>query len=188
MKANPNRKCRLCGESDKPFNANRLGICEPCHNVLFGVGSSTPDDKAVIAALATRLGSMAKKAELGQTDIPCEGRTKSGFKCSSGATKIRDGKHVCASHFKQLDDPFWENVPLGFDVDLRPAKAPQSLPVSNSYTAAFTIQEFCEWARCGRSTFYKEKEEGRLKTRKLGKKVVILKSDAEAWLNALPEA
>jgi len=54
--------------------------------------------------------------------------------------------------------------------------------------AAFTVQEFLIWARMGRNKFYDEVNEGNIKIRKLGRKTLILKTDAMAWLNALPEA
>lgn len=59
---------------------------------------------------------------------------------------------------------------------------------SSEQTAAFTVAEFLNWARIGRTKAYKEIESGRLKTRKLGRKTLILREDAQAWLNALPEA
>jgi len=59
---------------------------------------------------------------------------------------------------------------------------------SSEQTAAFTVVEFLDWARIGRTTFYSQVNEGKIKTRKLGKKTLILREDALAWLNALPEA
>lgn len=53
---------------------------------------------------------------------------------------------------------------------------------------AFTIDEFMNWARIGRTKAYAEINEGRLKTRKCGRKTLIRRKDAEAWLNSLPEA
>jgi len=54
--------------------------------------------------------------------------------------------------------------------------------------AAFTVEEFIQWARIGRTKTYQLISEGSLKSRKVGRKTLILRSDAEAWLNALPEA
>ena len=54
--------------------------------------------------------------------------------------------------------------------------------------AALTVTEFLAWASIGRTKFYQEVKAGRLKIRKIGRKTLILRADAEAWLNALPEA
>jgi hypothetical protein len=54
--------------------------------------------------------------------------------------------------------------------------------------AAMTVPEFCKWARLGKTATYREVRCGRLKLRKVGAKSLILVSDAEAWLRALPAA
>jgi excisionase family DNA binding protein len=51
---------------------------------------------------------------------------------------------------------------------------------------AFTVDEFCGWARIGRSKFYQEVQEGRIPLRKIGRKSVVIRADAEAWLSSLP--
>ena len=53
---------------------------------------------------------------------------------------------------------------------------------------AFTLNEFLTWARIGRTKAYQEVEAGRLKIRKLGRKTLILRKDAEVWLESLPSA
>jgi excisionase family DNA binding protein len=53
---------------------------------------------------------------------------------------------------------------------------------------AFTVDEFCGWARIGRSKFYQEVQEGRIRLRKIGRKSVITYSDASTWLSNLPDA
>lgn len=58
----------------------------------------------------------------------------------------------------------------------------------NAPQGAFTLDDFMAFARIGRTKTYQEISEGRLKIRKLGRKTLILRTDAEAWLNALPEA
>ena len=55
-------------------------------------------------------------------------------------------------------------------------------------SGALTLNEFLAWARIGRTKAYEEIDAGRLKIRKLGRKTLILRTDAEAWLEALPEA
>lgn len=52
--------------------------------------------------------------------------------------------------------------------------------------AAFTVGEFLEWSRISRSKFYGEVGAKRICVRKLGKRTLILRTDAEAWLHALP--
>lgn len=52
---------------------------------------------------------------------------------------------------------------------------------------AFTVDEFLAWARIGRTKFYQEIKEGRLRVRKLGRKTLVLKVDATDWLSSLPE-
>jgi len=51
-----------------------------------------------------------------------------------------------------------------------------------------TVDEFCGWARIGRSKFYQEVNEGRLPLRKIGRKSVVTIPDALSWLNGLPAA
>ena len=57
-----------------------------------------------------------------------------------------------------------------------------------SESGAFTVNEFLSWAKIGRTKFYQEVESGALTTRKLGRKTLILRSDAQAWLDSLPKA
>jgi hypothetical protein len=53
---------------------------------------------------------------------------------------------------------------------------------------AMTISQFCAWASIGKTKLYAEIKCGRIRPRKLGSKTIILRSDAEAWLQALPPA
>lgn len=53
---------------------------------------------------------------------------------------------------------------------------------------AFSIPEFCEWARIGRTMAFAEIKAGRLIVTKAGKRSLIRVADAEAWLNALPKS
>jgi len=50
----------------------------------------------------------------------------------------------------------------------------------------WTIHEFCAWARCSRTTCYKEIKSGRLRARKVGHATRIDERDAEMWRQALP--
>jgi excisionase family DNA binding protein len=52
---------------------------------------------------------------------------------------------------------------------------------------AYAVREFCARYGICRQTFYDEIKRGRIRARKLGKKTIILKSDAEAWAASLPE-
>lgn len=56
----------------------------------------------------------------------------------------------------------------------------------NRNRGAFTVDEFCGWARIGRSKFYQEVQKGRLTLRKIGRKSVVTLADAKTWLNNLP--
>jgi hypothetical protein len=54
--------------------------------------------------------------------------------------------------------------------------------------AAMDMNRFCRWASVGRTKAYDEIKAGRLRVRKIGSKTVVLLSDAEQWLQALPTA
>ena len=49
----------------------------------------------------------------------------------------------------------------------------------------FTVQEFCQHYKIGRSKTYLELDSGRLRAVKLGKKTLIRADDAEKWLASL---
>jgi excisionase family DNA binding protein len=51
---------------------------------------------------------------------------------------------------------------------------------------AFSVREFCARYGICRQTFYDEIHRGRISAKKLGKKTVILRVDAEAWAKSLP--
>ena len=51
---------------------------------------------------------------------------------------------------------------------------------------AFTIMAFCRVYGIGRTKAYEEISTGRLRTKKVGRRTLILKSDVEAWVAALP--
>ncbi|MEP1441601.1 MAG: helix-turn-helix domain-containing protein [Hyphomicrobiales bacterium] len=53
---------------------------------------------------------------------------------------------------------------------------------------AITVKDFLDWARISRTTFYKEVKEGRIPLKKVGKRSLVLRRDAEAWLDSLPDA
>ncbi len=52
---------------------------------------------------------------------------------------------------------------------------------------AFTIKEFCDAYRLCRESAYRQIRTGKLRAVKLGRRTLILRSDAEAWAAALPE-
>ena len=54
--------------------------------------------------------------------------------------------------------------------------------------AAFTVKEFLSWARISHTKFYDEVGNGRIVPRKCGKRTLVLRTDAEEWLNNLPTA
>jgi hypothetical protein len=51
---------------------------------------------------------------------------------------------------------------------------------------AMSVSEFARFARIGESLAWKEIREKRLAARKLGRRTLILRSDAEAYLRDLP--
>lgn len=53
---------------------------------------------------------------------------------------------------------------------------------------AFTVKDFMATYSVGRTKFYEEVKAGRLRIRKMGKRTLIAKADAEEWLNSLPTA
>jgi len=53
---------------------------------------------------------------------------------------------------------------------------------------AYKPEEAQKVAGIGNTKFYEEVREGRLITRKIGRRTVVLKEDLEAWLAALPIA
>ena len=54
--------------------------------------------------------------------------------------------------------------------------------------AAFSVTEFCSWAGISPSRFYKEVKSQRLKIHKIGRKTIVKTTDANAWLDSLPQA
>jgi len=63
-----------------------------------------------------------------------------------------------------------------------------SPPLAPQSRGALSVNAFCAWAGIGRSKFYAEVRAGRIRVRKLGKRTLITMSDAQAWLDGLPEA
>jgi hypothetical protein len=59
----------------------------------------------------------------------------------------------------------------------------QSVP---STGGAFSVDDFCRWAGVGRTAAYAEMSAGKLEARKLGRRTIILRSEAERWLASLP--
>ena len=53
---------------------------------------------------------------------------------------------------------------------------------------AFAVREFCARYGICRDTFYNEIRRGRLRVRKLGKRTLIPKADAQAWAELAPPA
>jgi excisionase family DNA binding protein len=51
---------------------------------------------------------------------------------------------------------------------------------------AFSVREFCARYGIARQTFYDEVGRGRLLAHKIGKRNLILKTDAERWAASLP--
>lgn len=60
------------------------------------------------------------------------------------------------------------------------------MATTNENRGAMSVNQFCKWASIGRTTFYSERNSGRLTVRKVGTKTVVTMADAQAWLDALP--
>jgi excisionase family DNA binding protein len=56
----------------------------------------------------------------------------------------------------------------------------------DSTREAYAVGEFCDRYGICRDTFYSEVKRGRLRALKLGKRTLVLKSDAESWAKSLP--
>jgi excisionase family DNA binding protein len=56
-----------------------------------------------------------------------------------------------------------------------------------SIREAFAVREFCARYGICRQTFYDEIKRGRIRARKLGKKTIVMRADADAWAASLPE-
>ena len=52
---------------------------------------------------------------------------------------------------------------------------------------AYDTDQLREKAGVGKTTIFAEMRAGRLKARRLGRKLIFLHDDAMAWLNGLPE-
>lgn len=59
--------------------------------------------------------------------------------------------------------------------------------MTTQQTGAMTVLEFLDWARISRTTFYKQVNAGRIPLKKVGKRSLVMRSDAEVWLSNLPE-
>jgi excisionase family DNA binding protein len=53
---------------------------------------------------------------------------------------------------------------------------------------AFGVDDCCRYLGIGRTTFYLEVESGNLALRKVGRKSIVTRAEADRWLNALPLA
>ena len=58
--------------------------------------------------------------------------------------------------------------------------------MQKSTKRALSIIEFCYEYGIGRTQFYEEVNTGRLQVRKMASKTLVLRTDAENWLNSLP--
>jgi hypothetical protein len=56
-----------------------------------------------------------------------------------------------------------------------------------SQPAVMTVHDFRQWARIGRTRIYEEINSGALRCFKLGRRTLIRRVDAEAWLDALQQ-
>jgi excisionase family DNA binding protein len=59
--------------------------------------------------------------------------------------------------------------------------------MSELHKLAYSIAELCEMAGVGRSFLYEEVKAGRLVVTKAGRRSIVLRDDAVAWLSGLPK-
>jgi predicted DNA-binding transcriptional regulator AlpA len=53
-------------------------------------------------------------------------------------------------------------------------------------SGVFSVNDFCQWVGIGRTAVYAEMKAGRLSAKKVGRRTIILRSEAERWLSSLP--
>ena len=58
--------------------------------------------------------------------------------------------------------------------------------VRRALQRAMSLSQFCERYGPGRTKAYEEFKSGRLRGRKIGKRIIIAEDDAEDWLRHLP--
>lgn len=63
----------------------------------------------------------------------------------------------------------------------------ETIEMNTGRKAAYTVNEFCQLYSIGRTLFYEEVAEGRLRVKKAGSKTLILATDATAWASSLPD-
>ena len=76
------------------------------------------------------------------------------------------------------------------------SRAPKTVPIMHANLdgcgsgarRAFSIREFCDRYSIGRTRAYEEIAAGRLRAVKVGRRTLIPKDSAEAWLAALPDS
>ena len=61
------------------------------------------------------------------------------------------------------------------------------MQANDATISAYSLNHFCRSFDIGRSRAYLEIASGRLRVRKVGRRTLVLKADAEAWANSLPE-
>jgi len=58
---------------------------------------------------------------------------------------------------------------------------------TREHAGALSVSGFCREYSVSRTKFYDELKAGRLTAHKAGQKTLVLREDAEAWVNALPK-
>jgi hypothetical protein len=53
--------------------------------------------------------------------------------------------------------------------------------------SAFTIDEFCVWAKIGRTSVFEDLKNGQLRAKKRGQRTIIPRQSALDWLANLPD-
>lgn len=60
-------------------------------------------------------------------------------------------------------------------------------PRGDATTEAYTVKTFLAAYQIGRTNFYEQVKAKKLRARKLGKRTLILRADAEEWAQSLPD-
>lgn len=98
--------CRACGAVAAPAGDNGFGLCQHCWNAAEAhCGYEVPTDADVTRWLASKLVKDLKRFQRNGLAGRCEVASgwstgNPGHQCAMPATLLRDGRKVCASHFK----------------------------------------------------------------------------------------
>ena len=91
----------------------------------------------------------------------------------------------CSSACPDAHPPIWPRSDPDRHVRSDHNEARMGESNSQSAPGAMSVDEFCRWARIGRTSTYNEIANGRLRALKVGRRTVIPAEAARQWLEAL---